>query len=130
MGADMFQKPPKLERAHRTLGPRPRSGGSSRPRAFVVCFPHFREKAWALRWARLNELKYKGTVLRTYLDLSTVLAKKRASFNSIKQILYQRKTAFHLLYPTRLRITVGDETHVFETPEEAKSWYDRHVAQE
>ncbi len=100
MGADVFQKPPKLERAHCMLGPKPRSGGSLRPQAFVVCFHHFREKERALRWARLNERKYKGTVLRIYLDMSTALAKKRASFNNIKQVLYQRKIAFRLLYPT------------------------------
>lgn len=128
MAADVFPEPPKLERAHRTFGPKPAQGGSSKPRAFVICFHYFQEKESALRWARQNELKYQGTVLRVYPDLSTALARKRATYNSIKQTLYQRKIAFRMLYPAKLRVTLGNESHVFETPEEAKSWLERKVA--
>lgn len=46
MGAEIFQKPPRLERAHRTPGYR--HGGLARPWAFVVCFHYFQEKERAL----------------------------------------------------------------------------------
>lgn len=130
MGVDVFPKPPKLERAHRTLGPKPGQGGAARSRAFVVCFHHFQEKEQALRWARQNELKCHGSVLRLYPDLSTALAKKRASFNNIKQALYQKKVQFRLLHPARLCVTLDNETHVFLTPEEAKSWFEKHIQAE
>lgn len=126
MGASVFPKPPTLERAHRTPGgpPPPDSPDPRRssPRVFVVCFHYFQEKEAALRWARENELKYNGSVLRVYPDLSRVLATKRAAFQRVKQELYQRKISFQLLFPARLRVRSGDETLIFETPEDAKAW--------
>lgn len=122
MGTDVFSKPLKLERAQRTLGPKPGHGGSTTPRAFVIRFHRIPEKERGLHWARQNEQKYGGAVLRIYPDLSTTLAKKRASFNSIKQALYQKWITVRLLYPAQLRVTRENETHTFETPEDANSW--------
>lgn len=128
MGPDVFAKPPTLERAHRSLGPKPTQGASARPRTFMVCFHRFQEKERALRWARQHELKYHGTVLRVYPDLSTALAKRRAAFNAVKQSLYQKGVRFQLLYPARLRVMFGEDTRHFETPEEAKAFYDQRIA--
>ncbi|CAL9705987.1 unnamed protein product [Knipowitschia caucasica] len=89
-------------------------------------FPRPPEKEKALRWAREHELKYKGCTLRVYPDLSAALAKKRAAFNAIKHELYERKIIFHLLHPARLRVRVGDETRVFDTPKDAETWLSGH----
>ncbi|KAL1276554.1 hypothetical protein QQF64_036177 [Cirrhinus molitorella] len=57
-GTEVFDKPPSLERAHRSPGQKPADG--RKPRPFVVCFHRFQEKERLLRWARRHEMKYKG----------------------------------------------------------------------
>lgn len=126
MGDNVFPSPPELDRAHRAAGPRPAAGRPPRP--FILCFHRYREKDVALRWSRQHEVKYKGTTLRLYPDLSTTLAKKRSAFNGVKRVLYQRGVQFRLLFPARLRVTFDGESHIFDTPEEAQVFYDRRVA--
>lgn len=57
MGADVFAKPPELDRAHRALGPEPAEGGPLRP--FILCFHRYREKDLGLKWSRQHQVKYK-----------------------------------------------------------------------
>lgn len=128
MGADVFPKPPTLERVHRTPGgpPQPRTDLQHQsPRVMLVRFHYFQEKEAALRWSRQNELKYKGAVLRVYPDLSSALAKRRSAFKQVKQALYEKKIPFHLIYPARLRVRFEEETITFETPEDASVWMNR-----
>lgn len=126
MGQEVFEKPPELERAHRSLGPKPQEGRPPRP--LVICFHKFQEKEKALRWARQNEAKYKGSTLRIYPDISADLARKRAAFKNVKQLLYQKNVRFQLLHPARLRVRHEDETFLFHTPEEAQQFYDQRIA--
>ncbi len=95
MCQEVFEKPPELERAHRSLGPKPQEGRPPRP--LVICFHRFQEKEKALRWARQNEAKYKDSTLRIYPDISADLARKRAAFKNVKQLLYQKNVRFQLL---------------------------------
>ena len=113
----------ELERAHRSPGQRPREGQPPRP--FVVCF-QVKEKA--LRWARTHDVEFNGSKLRIYPDMSAGLAKKRAAFKNVKQLLYEKKIRFSLLHPARLRVQFEDETLFFHSPEAAKVFYDRRVA--
>ncbi|GAA6099122.1 uncharacterized protein LOC113648637 [Tachysurus ichikawai] len=48
-GTEVFDKPPALERAHRSPGQKPVDG--RKPRPFVVCFHRFQEKEQLLRWS-------------------------------------------------------------------------------
>ncbi|RXN31221.1 putative transposase element L1Md-A101/L1Md-A102/L1Md-A2 [Labeo rohita] len=52
---EAFTSPPPLERAHRSLGPKPAAGNPAR--AFVMCFHRYRDRELALRWARQHEVK-------------------------------------------------------------------------
>ncbi|RXN04491.1 LINE-1 type transposase domain-containing 1 [Labeo rohita] len=83
---EVFTSPPPLERAHRSLGPKPAAGNPTRVRD-------------VLRWARQHEVKFKGVTLWVYPDLSNALAKKCAAFNPVKQALYKEGIRFRLLYP-------------------------------
>lgn len=125
LGPGVLPKPPELERAHRTLAPKPGPGG--RPRPFVICFHRFQEKEKVLRWSRQHELKHRESTLRVYPDVSAGTAKKRAAFNKIKQALFQKGVKFRLLFPARLQVSYEDQTFTFETPEEAFAFYDRRV---
>lgn len=125
LGPDFLSKPPELERAHRSLAPKPGPGG--RPRPFVICFHRFQEREKVFRWARQHELKHRETTLRVYPDVSAITAKKRAAFNKIKQALYQKGVKFRLLFPARLQVSFEDETFTFETPEDAHAFYNERV---
>lgn len=126
MGEGVLDKPPELERAHRSLGQKPDDGRPPRP--FVVCFHRFQEKEKILRWARMHEAVFQGSTLRIYPDMSANVAKKRAAFKGVKQLLYDKKIRFHLRYPALLRVQLGDKTFEFSTPEEAQEFYDNQIA--
>ena len=125
MGSGIFDSAPALERSHR-VGKKPEHTRQS-PRPFVVCFQRFQEKERVLRWARQHELKYKNSTLRIYQDFSVSLSRRRAEFNDIKQALYKKGIKFQLLYPACLRVSFGGNTLKFDTPEEAKAFYNRQV---
>ena len=69
-GPDVFNSPPEIERAHRSLGPRPGEAGAEKPRTFIVKFLCFQEKEKVLRWARQHKMDYRGSELRVYPDIS------------------------------------------------------------
>lgn len=123
---DVFDKPPELERAHRSLAPKPKLGDP--PRSFIACFHQHQEKERALGWARQHELKFQGKVLRVHPDLSTKILKKCAAFNVVKHALYQKEVQFRLVYPAHLRVFFEDQTFTFETPWEAQAFFDRRIA--
>ncbi|KAG7506603.1 hypothetical protein JOB18_010447 [Solea senegalensis] len=83
-GPDVFNNPPEIESAHRSLGPRPGDAGTGKPRALIVKFLRFQEKEKVLRWARQHKMDYRGSELRVYPDISAALA--LAAFNAIKTL--------------------------------------------
>ena len=74
-GPGVFNSPPEIERAHRSLGPRPGEAGAGKPRTFIVKFLRFQEKEKVLRWARQRNMDYRGSELRMYPNISAALAK-------------------------------------------------------
>lgn len=125
MGNQVFTTPPELDRAHRSLTQKPKAGQPPRP--IVVAFHKYQDRERALRWARQNDVLYKGKALRFYPDLSASLSRKRAAFKTAKATLYQKGIPFRLLYPARLRVTHGNETLVFDTPAEAEAFIAQKV---
>ncbi|KAI4878938.1 hypothetical protein NFI96_001428 [Prochilodus magdalenae] len=125
MGDEVFAKPPMLERAHRSLAPKP--GADRPPRPFVVCFHSYKEKEKALRWARQHKLSYNGSFLRLYPDLSATLTRKRAAYKEIKCCLFERSVRSQLLYPARLRINFNKEIFTFNSPEETQKFYKKRI---
>lgn len=121
----VFDKPPELERVHRSLRPKP--GAGQPPRPFIVCFHRFQEKEKALHWARRHDIKFNGVSLRLYPDTSAALAKKCGGFKEVKQSLYQKGIKFQLLCPARLRVKFREETHTFDSLEAAESFYKQRI---
>lgn len=68
MGPEVFDKPPELERAHRSRLPKPKEGAA--PRTIIVCFHRYQDKECALRWAKNHKLHYRDDILRLYPDFS------------------------------------------------------------
>ena len=125
IGRDVFPKYPELDRAHRTLAPKPARG--QRPRAIIVRFHRYQDKERVLRWARSQreDIKFDGNRILFFPDMSASLAKQRATFKDIKAKLYADGIAFSLRHPARLCITVNGDKHLFDTPAAAETFYDQ-----
>ncbi len=93
-----------LDRAHCSLRPKPHQGQYSRP--VIVRFHHYIEKEVVLNWARTTkEILYMGHWVKFYEEFCALVAKKRASFNNVKGLLYKRGVRFGMIYPARRRVT-------------------------
>lgn len=118
-GNALFDSAPILERVHR-VGKKPERTGLP-----VVCFHRYQQKERLLQWARQHTATYRNSALRIYMypDFSAGL-RKRAEFKDIKQSLYGKGIKFQMLYPAILRVTHNGHTFKFNTPEEARAFYD------
>lgn len=122
---DLLSGPPVLDRAHRSLQPRP--DPDKPPRPVIVRFHRYIEKETVLNWAKSNkDSSYQGHKIKIYEDFSTGIAKRRAAFNPVKSLFYKKKVRFGMLYPARLRVTLNNREHVFNTPEMAEAFYRKH----
>ncbi len=122
---DVLSAPPEIDRAHRSLAPKPRQG--DRPRPFIVQFHRFLDKDTVLRWAKEHkEISYQGHTIKIYEDFSLGIARKRATFNRVKSNLNKKGICFGMIHPARLRITHNSE-HVFDTPEAAERYFQKHI---
>lgn len=115
---------PELDRAHRSLRPKPRQG--SRP--VIVRFHRYIDKERVLLWAKEHrDMTYRGHNIKFYEDFSAAVAKKRAAFNQVKASLYKKGIRFGMIFPARLRITFNGVTHIFDSPEQAEQFYEQRI---
>lgn len=127
LGTDVFQTPPLLDRAHR-IGPKPSSPNSEglKPRVFIVRFHYYHDKDRAWRWGLVNkkQLIHDGRKVYIFPDLNASVAKKRAAFTNIRRCLKEKGVRFSLRFPAQLRIDHGNEKLHFDSPVDARSWFD------
>jgi len=111
---------PLLDRAHRTLRPKP--GDGKPPRPFVIRVHFFHVRNDVLR--RAGEASRDAPLLfqrkRPFLfpDYTSSVAKKHAAFTDVKRLLHSCPgVKFGLRFPVILRITLpGGATRTFEDP--------------
>lgn len=125
LGAEHFDGSPVIiDRAHRSLAPKPRKG--ERPRAMVVRLHYYSDKEKILGLSRSKgRLLYKGTPVHIFPDMSPEVAKLRAAFNPVKARLRDVGLNYSLFYPARLTVTVDDSRHTFESPREAEDFLNK-----
>ncbi|KAI4803380.1 hypothetical protein KUCAC02_006929 [Chaenocephalus aceratus] len=110
-GKEVLSSPPELDRAHRSLAPKPAAGDKPRP----VRLHRFEVNDLLIREARrCCELFYKEHKIRLYEDYSSDVLKERAEYKSSMAELYKRGYRPALLYPAKLRITLpnGEKTWI------------------
>lgn len=94
----------KIERAHRTLAPKP--GAKDRPRALVVRFHNYGDKQRVLDASRRRsadgDLRYEDSKVSFYQDFSASVIRKRKEFNAVKQRLRDMGACYAMLYPAKL----------------------------
>uniref|UniRef100_H2ZZC0 L1 transposable element RRM domain-containing protein n=1 Tax=Latimeria chalumnae TaxID=7897 RepID=H2ZZC0_LATCH len=110
-----------IERAHRTLAPRPAPG--QRPRAFMVRFLKFQMKELVLRTVRTKgTIKWNESGIHFFPDLSRELQAKRQRFAGVRQRLRDKGARYRTFYPAVLKITINGVTTTFSAPEEAEAF--------
>lgn len=114
---------PRLDRAHRSLRPKPKDGDAPRP--FVVKFHYFQEKTDVLRKAsRAGSILHNGKRFYIYPDYSAAVWKRRAAFTEVRRLLHRCPgTKFGIFHPATLKITSPNGVQrSFEDPSTAKDY--------
>lgn len=104
-----LDKPPVLDRAHRTLQQAPDEG--QQPRAFVIKCHYYQEKEAILRkaLAAQNLISEHGDRIRIFPDYTQSVARQRAAFKQVRQLLQRCEgVKYGMWYPAKLRITTRD----------------------
>lgn len=123
---ELLSAPPELDRAHRSLQPKPRPGDPPRP--FIVRFHRYIDKEIVLNWAKTHkDISYNSIRIRIFEDFSVAVTKKRLAFNEIKGLLYKRGVKFGMLYPARLRVTYGNREHIFNSAGDAQAFFQERI---
>lgn len=101
--------PPEIDRAHRSLAPKPDPG--QRPRPVILRLHRYQTKDLLIREARRRgKLEYQGQPIRIVEDYSPEVQKQRAEYSGVMSELYKSGFKPALLYPARLRLTLSDGT--------------------
>lgn len=115
-----------IDRAHRSLAPKPKPG--ERPRPMIVCFHYYSDKEKILRLSRnKGRLHYNGTPLHIFPDMSPEVSKLRAAFNPVKAKLRDAGVSYSLYYPAKLAITVDGSRYTFDNPQDAEKFVERKI---
>lgn len=115
---DKLMAEPEVEIAHR-IGPEKTSG-----RAMIVRLRKFLIKEEILKVVKRERvLQSRGMKLRIFPDLTTEMAKKRASFWEIRGKLKSTAVRHGIIYPATLILTFKGETKKFTEPSEAETYY-------
>ncbi len=127
LGEDSFEKPPSVDRAHRSLAPKP-VDGDNRPRPFIVKLYHFQTKELILCLARQKgPLSYNGSKFHIFPDYSPDVNKKRTAFSESKKKLHAAKIQFGLYYPATLQFTHNGRCMKFTDPATALTYVNKNV---
>ena len=112
-----------LDRAHRSLAPKPKQG--ERPRPVIVRFHDYQTKERVLREARRrrSELQYLGKQVAIFEDFSPDVMAQRAVYREVMSLLYKRGLKPSLRYPAKLYITASNgEKVLLSSVEKAKEY--------
>uniref|UniRef100_H3AZB9 L1 transposable element RRM domain-containing protein n=1 Tax=Latimeria chalumnae TaxID=7897 RepID=H3AZB9_LATCH len=110
-----------IERAHRSLAPRPAPG--QRPRPFIIKLLRFPVKELLLRSAReLGMLQWEGHKILLFPDLSKALQDRHQQLLPAKKILRDKSIKYGLFYPATLCVTYKGLTLSFGSAEEVEKF--------
>ncbi|KAL4003935.1 alpha-2-macroglobulin-like protein [Sarotherodon galilaeus] len=114
----------KLDRAHRSLAPKP--GASQRARPIIMKLHNFADKQRVMAAARHLATQPNHPTDRIkvsfFNDYSAAVAKKRKAFDEVKSCLRKKNVDYALLYPATLRLSANGKEKRFHTLEAAASY--------
>ncbi|XP_014346543.1 uncharacterized protein LOC106704320 [Latimeria chalumnae] len=108
----------ELERAHRTLQPRPSAG--QKPRAFMIKFVQYKEKKYVLQKAReFRNVQWENNKVEIYQDLPKEVVDRRREFLEIRKKCRENGFRTGFRYLASILITAKGETQRFDDVKEA-----------
>lgn len=122
LGDSNFSKPVVVDRAHRSLQPKPAEGGpgpTPRPRTIIARIHHYQEKEAIIRLARQHPLKYGDHKVFIFPDYTAEVMEQRRGFRDAMAVLRELKVKHSLRFPARLYFQHNGLQKVFTSPEEA-----------
>uniref|UniRef100_A0A3B4ERM7 L1 transposable element RRM domain-containing protein n=1 Tax=Pundamilia nyererei TaxID=303518 RepID=A0A3B4ERM7_9CICH len=121
LGADNFDKPLDIDRAHRLGGRTP--GERDHPRVTIAWIHSVQVREKILQLAREQfPLNYNGKAIHIFPDIPTEVVKQRQVFQGVRKRLMDAGARCSFYYPARLRVTHGSMVKVFSTPREAEEF--------
>lgn len=119
LGEEHFPHPVKVDRAHRSLQPKPAIG--ARPRTILARIHHFQEKELILRLGRQQSMEYKGDKVLIFPDYTSEVMAQRRAFKEVLQALRDKGIKHTLRYPAKLYVYArdGGAPRIFADPTEA-----------
>lgn len=106
----------QVQRAHRSLGPKP--GANDPPRSIVVCFLQFKTKETVLRNAWQKKILIKEKPLAFDHDYTSAVVQQRRAYKDVKSALKQKGIRFQSPF-TKLRIHWDSGPQMYCSPTEA-----------
>ena len=117
----------KLDRAHRSLAPRPVTNQRARP--IIMKLHNFTDKQRVMAVARRlgTEPNQPADRIRVsfFNDYSAAVAKKRKAFDEVKGCLRRKNVEYALLYPATLRLSVNGVVKRFGTLRQLRLTWNR-----
>lgn len=122
-GPEHFSKPVEVDRAHRLGSQAARS--ANRPRILIARIHNYRVKELIMRLAiEQSPLMYQGHRIHIFPDFPAEIMRRRQLFEDSRQKIRAAGHRTGFIYPARLRVTHGNVTTTFNTPEEARIFVD------
>lgn len=119
LGEDNFDKPVKVDRAHRSLRPKPAAG--ERPRIIIAKLHNDRDLATILRLSRQKApLQHQGSRVSIFPDYTAEVTAQRQAFNKVRKMLTETGAKCTLRFPAKLHVEHNSEVKIFESPEDAE----------
>ncbi len=108
----------QIERAHRSLGPKPPP--HAQPRSVVVKFASFRTKEMILRksWQKKG-LMFEGNRINVDNDYPPRILQRRKEYAEVRKVLKERDIKFQTLFPARLKVKYQEGDKIYDNVEEA-----------
>lgn len=119
LGDEHFPHPVMVDRAHRSLQPKPATG--TRPRTILARIHHFQQKELILRLGRQQSMEYNGGKVLIFPDYTSEVMAQWRAFKKVLQALRDKGLKYSLRYPAKLYVYPGEdeEPKIFVDPEEA-----------
>ncbi|KAK7896661.1 hypothetical protein WMY93_004490 [Mugilogobius chulae] len=119
LGGENFDRAIVIDKAHRSLAPKPRLG--EKPRAIIARLHYLTDKEKVMSLSRAKgKLSFEGSPVHIFPDMSPEVGRQRAAFNQVKAKLRDAGVQYSMQFPARLVITVDGTRHMFKDPPSAE----------
>lgn len=123
LGRENFSRPIKIDRAHRSLRPKPQP--NERPRVIIAKVHNDRDVFDILRLSRQRSpLLYRGDRVSIFPDYTAEVSAQRQAFGGVRKRLIDAGAKCSLRFPAKLHVEYNNTSKTFMSPEEAARFAD------